>query len=273
MSPICSSRYDSRMNLKAVFDSIAAKLVIDFDELSAQIQHKPSKGHVREIEIVEQFLRLYLPRSLGIGHGEIVATDGSVSNEADIVFYEANGCPTLIEKTGYQVFPVECVHGVMEVKSHLDGAEMNDAFKKINRLKQFPKNAYEPQTGPVLKYSHVYGKEWEFFPTVGIVFAYDSMDLNTLRNRIDELQASVPVHQRVDFIAVLKKGLLVNWDDKKELLNHTPTEHTRLRAVESSNPLLLMVIFLQQIFQSTWMRRFVIRDYFTAAEYGRFLDI
>lgn len=260
------------MDVKLIFDSIAAKLAIDFDYLTSQIQHRQSKGRVREVEIVEEFLRLYLPQSVGIGHGEVVATDGSVSNEADIVFYEAHGCPTLIEKTGYQVFPVECVHGLMEVKSHLDGNELEDAFMKINRIKQFPKVAFEAQTGAIRHCSNLYGKEWDYFPTVGLLFAYDSMNLVTIRDRLNDLHANLPLHQHIDFVTVLKKGLVVNWQDERQILNHSPMANTRLRAVESPNPLLLTVIFLQQLFQSAWMPRFCIKEYFRTVDYGRFLD-
>ena len=260
------------MDVASIFDSIARKLEIDFDYLSSQVEHRQSKGRIRELEIVEEFFRLYMPQTVGIGHGEIVATTGDVSNEADIVFYQAHGCPTLIEKSGYQVFPCECVHGLVEVKSHLDGTELRDAFKKITRIKQFPKSAFEAQTGAIHHSSNLYGKEWGFFPTIGIVFAYDSMNLATVCDQLTDLQSDVPIHQRIDLVVVLRKGLVINWEDDDKVLCHTPTPSSRLRAVESTNPLLLTVVFLQQLFQSAWMPRFNIREYMPQVDYGRFLD-
>jgi len=260
------------VDLQKVFDSIAQKLAIDFDHLSSQIKHSASKGRVREIELAEEFLRIYLPRTVGIGHGEIIATNGDVSNENDLVFFESTSCPLLIEKTGYQVFPIECVHAVMEVKSNLDGKELGDAFTKISRVKRFPKTAYEPQSGPVIRCSSIYDQEWEFFPTLGFVFAYDSIGLDRLRQQLDELQADAAVYHRIDLVCVLKKGAILNWDDSSGMLNHTPNKSTRLRAMQSDNPLLILTVFLQQLLQSAWTPKFRIKDYLKEGIYGRFID-
>lgn len=248
------------------------KLLIDFEQVTRQIEHRASKGRAREGEVAEELFRRYLPQSIGIGHGEVIATNGEVSNEADVVLYDAHGCPILLEKHGYQIFPVECVHGIVEVKSHLDSAELTDGFRKLSRVKRFPKTAYEEQTGPLRHYSRMYDQEWEYFPTVGIMFAYDSMDLRKVRERLDELHAGVPFQHRIDFVVVLKKGLVMNWNEETDQFVHTPSATTRLRAVESSNPLLLMVVFMQQLFQSARTPRFRILDYFRGTEYGRCID-
>ena len=49
----------------------------NFEAVSAEVSHHLSKGHVREVEIAEQFLRKYLPQNIGIGRGEIVAANGA----------------------------------------------------------------------------------------------------------------------------------------------------------------------------------------------------
>jgi hypothetical protein len=261
------------MNVKCVFDSIAAKLRIDFEFLTKQIEHRQSKGRIRELEIVEEFLRVYMPGTIGIGHGEIVATSGEVSNETDIVFYHSLGCPILLNKDGYKVFPVECVHGIMEVKSDLDARELEDAFNKISRLKRFPKTAYYTQTAPgILTYSTLYGKRWSFFPTIGVIFAYDSISLKTLCEKLTNLQSLNTLHERIDFVIVLEKGLIINWNRESNNLHATPTPETVLRPFESSNPLLLAVVFLQQLLQTTFMPQFKIQEYIDKNEYGRFID-
>lgn len=96
--------------------------------------------------------------------------------------------------------------------------------------------------------------------------------MRTLRDKLDHLNSSVAVHHRIDFVTVLKKGLIINWDDEAGMLSLTPTRKTRLRAVESENPLLLTVVFLQQILQNAWMPSFRLRDYLRHVEYGSFLD-
>jgi len=260
------------MDLQAIFRSIADKLAIDFKYMSSEIEHRASKGRVREIELVEQFLRKYLPTTIGISHGEIVAATGETSNECDVIFYETRTCPTLLDKSGYQIFPVECVYGILEVKSHLNNTELEDAFAKIAKVKKFPKTSFEPQAGAIINTTNLYDKEWSYFPTVGFIFAYDSIDLVNLRNHLDDLQKDLPLNERIDSVWVLNKGMIVNWDDSVSKVNHTPTSKTRLRAVGSDNPLLLMTIHLQQLFQAGWMPKFKIQDYLQNVNYGNFLE-
>jgi len=66
--------------------------------------------------------------------------------------------------------------------------------------------------------------------------------------------------------------MIVNWDEEVSLINHTPTPKTRLRAVESENPLLLMVVHLQQLLQSGWMPKFKIQEYLKEVKYGNFIE-
>ena len=256
------------MDLTRLLKSIAEKLDADFTYLSSEIEHRPSKGRVREIELVEQFLAKYVPGTIRIGHGEIVATSGDVSSESDIIFYETRTSPVLLEKTSYQVFPIECVYGVLEVKSSLDRRELEDAFKKITKIKSLPKVAYLPQSGPIVRSSTLYGREWAYFPTIGSVFAYDSIDLITLRKHLDELHANVPFHQRVDSVWVLKKGMIVNWSDSDGKVHPAPDAKTRLRAVRSENPLLLMTVQLQQLLLAGWMPTFNLMNYLPDAVFG-----
>ena len=124
------------MDLKSVFDSIAEKMKIDFQYESSQIQHRLSKGKVRESELVATFLNKYLPQNIGIANGEIIATNGEVSGECDIILFEKNSCPYLLNKEGYQIFPIECVYGIIEVKSKLDSTELDKTFRNINKIKK-----------------------------------------------------------------------------------------------------------------------------------------
>jgi len=260
------------MDLQAIFKSIAEKLAIDFKYMSSEIEHRASKGRVREIELVEQFLRKYLPATVGISHGEIVAVNGETSNECDVIIYESRTCPILLDKSGYQIFPVECVYGILEVKSHLNKTELTDAFAKISKVKKFPKKSFEAQAGPIIKKTNIYDKEWDYFPTVGFIFAYDSIDLVILRSCLDNLHKDLPINERIDSVFVLNKGMIVSWDDSVSKVNHTPTSKNRLRAVGSENPLLLMIIYLQKLFQAAWMPKFEIQGYLQNVNYGNFLE-
>lgn len=260
------------MELEKIFESIATKMKIDFSGISAEIEHRGSKGRVREIEVVNEFLKKYLPSMIGISCGEIVDTLGDVSSECDIILYDAEISPILLDKESYKIIPIECVYGILEIKSKLDKSELKDAFDKISRVKRLTKKAFYPQKDAVLKFTSLYDKEWDYYPTLGFVFAYDSIDLLTLKDYLDEMHRNMPLHERIDYVCVLNKGMIVNYDDKIDKLNHTPTSSTRLRAISSDNPLMLNTVFLQQLLQGAWMPKFRIMDYLKGKSFGNFID-
>lgn len=260
------------MKLEKIFESIGKKLVIDFDNISSEINHRFSKGHVRELELASQFVRKYIPAKIGVGNGEIVATSDEVSNECDLILYEKNSCPFLLYKEGYQIFPIELVHGIIEVKSNLDSRELEDAFNKIQKIKKFPKSAFRPQEGPIIKANNLYDKEWDFFPTLGFVFAYNSIDLLTLKDKLKELHKDVPLEHRIDSVWVLKKGILMNWSDEEKTLDSIPSKKSRIRAIQSDNILMTFTIQLQRLLLSSWVRQFRISDYLAYVNHGKFID-
>jgi uncharacterized protein DUF6602 len=260
-----------QMKLSKVIDSISTRLKDDFKNLSAEINHRGAKGSVREQMVVTEFFEKYTPSKIAIGRGEIVSTDGQVSNECDVVFYDRLECPVFFESESYKVFPAETVYGVAEVKSKLDGKELKDAVDKIRKVKLMPKSAFEPQRGAVHNSTALYGRAWNYYPTLGFIFAYDSIDLNTLKDQLIELQKGHPVHTHVDLICVLNKGLILSFDSTTGTVSQSPTEKTTPRAVQSDNPLLITLVLFQELMLNSWMPRFRIRDYLEDTVYGKFI--
>lgn len=257
------------MNLENVFRAINKKMILDFQEISSEIEHRGSKGKVREIEIVYEYLSKYVPGNIGIANGEIISTNDQVSNEIDIILFEKNSTPYLLKKEGYQIFPIECVYSVIEVKSFLDKSQIEDSFKKILKVKNMPKLSFEPQKGPIITHTNLYDSEWQFFPTVGFVIAYDSIDLKTLNQHLEDLNNIHPIEKRIDSVWVLNKGMIVNFNTENEMIELAPNSKTITRPIMSENPLMLLTIQLQSILLSGFMPHFNLKSYLKNANYGQ----
>lgn len=122
--------------------SVAKRMREEFEE-TAVVNHRGGKGASRE-DIVRDFVARYLPRSAeATGRGEIITADGQVSPECDIMIVDRS-TPPLMDSRDFRIVPAECVHGVIEVKSRLDGRELLDACEKIQAVKSLPKTAYGP---------------------------------------------------------------------------------------------------------------------------------
>lgn len=255
-----------------ILRGVAKKLAVDFEEISSSIKHSGAKGQVREAEILEEYLEAYLPGNVAIQHsGEIVATNGGTSRQEDLLVIDPK-TPPLVEKESYRVVPAECVYGVIEVKSHLSLTELRSAHENVTRAKKLPKSALQHHGGDIRKKTYLYGQEWDHFPKYGAIIAYESTDLESIREALEDLHEGSPLPERVDAVWVLGEGLIVNWSDERQQIVPEPKPGTRLRCLESDNPLLLMTIHLQQIFQAAWMPYFRLQDYLGGVGFGEWLE-
>ncbi len=109
---------------------------------------------------------------------------------------------------------------------------------------------------------------WNYFPTLGFIIAFDSIDLKTLKDRLDEISNNERIEHRIDSIWVLNKGAIINQDTTTGQIELAPTQSTRTQAILSDNPLMLLTIQLQSLLQSGWMPMFIIKHYLTNARYG-----
>ena len=253
--------------LEQTIGSIASKMKIDFENLR-QITHRESKGRAREI-VMKHFLKNYLPPALGIESGEIVSSNGGVSKQMDIVIFDKLHCPIFIREDEVHIFPIESVYAVIEVKSHLNSSELKDCIEKIKSVKELSKEAYVKQEGAIIHTTNLYGKEFEYFPTLGFVFAFDSIKIDLLRQKLDELNSEkkIELEHKVDSICVLNKGIITN-RTKDGKINHTPEPESKLGSIETENGLLLFYILLMGVLNQTWMPPVRILEYIGKIEYS-----
>lgn len=112
-------------------DKIAAAqdaMVANLAETRATFEQSGNKGTAAE-DAFRDFLRKYLPRNLGIGHGEVIDTFGKRSRQSDVVIASEDHPFTFTEKEP-GLFFVEGVVAVGEVKSLLTRNELAEACAK-----------------------------------------------------------------------------------------------------------------------------------------------
>lgn len=91
-------------------------------EVSGILKHSGEVGSLREL-FVREFLSRFLPRSIVVGHGEIVDGSGGRSKQQDVVLYRGN-FPVIHTLGEASLFLAEGVLATIEVKSKLDSREV-----------------------------------------------------------------------------------------------------------------------------------------------------
>jgi hypothetical protein len=192
------------MDIREIFQGIANKLLADFDQIQAQIEHDGERGRQRE-RALKAFLAKYLPKKYALGTGHILDKTGNTSKQCDIVIYDAFNCPLLLAEEGYQLFPAEAVFGVVEVKSVFDASALAEGVRNIQSVKRLERG--EPIAGSIFAYRSRYKKK----PRI-----------ETAAGALRRENRSVLPRERVDLICVLTDGLLFNyktephWGEGKE---------------------------------------------------------
>ncbi|MFI9326921.1 DUF6602 domain-containing protein [Kitasatospora sp. NPDC052868] len=251
--------------LEQIILSVARRMRTDFD-LSGGFTHSGEKGTTRE-RVFHDFLKDYLPGHVRAFHGaEIISVDGQKSNQCDIVICDRS-TPPLLDMQGYRIVPNECVYGLIEVKSKLDKKELRDACDKICRAKKLPKSAYQP--APTGQSWTAIGGPYSF-PTVGMIFAFDSIEPLTLGKHFAEWCEDHEPHERPDAIWILGKSYF-GWIRPGELALRSSEPGANCHLVDpppEGDVLFPLAIYLNAAFSSAWMPPFRLLDYAAGGPLG-----
>jgi Domain of unknown function (DUF6602) len=261
-----------RDKLDEIFRGVAGQMQADFQATRRLVQHKGLKGKAAENNLVATFLRRYLPATLTIRqNAEVVSSAGDVSPECDVLICDPS-TPPLWSANNVEIVPIESLYGLIEVKSALSPGDLRDAWANTAAIKHYPKTAWIPSDRLVKPVVQLYGKQWEYFPTVGFVFAFTSRSsLKSLRGVMWELAQDTEPEHRLDGVWILDKGSILWWSETT-WFTAQPGEDVWIQSIESlegGSPVPVMTMQLQAIFQSVFTRPFRIGDYMGDMPFGR----
>lgn len=177
-------------------------------------KHRGEAGRRREDD-VREFLRTFLPERLGVGTGEIVASDGSVSPQADLIVYDRLETPLLDRSESSTVIPVEGVYGVIEVASKLDVTKLREDTAKIREIKALKKRAYWRGDDDIVNTYAPHGTAQEIWPVLGFCFGYGGNELDNLRAALNQADTD-DLAMNIDMLCVLDQGCIANADADAE---------------------------------------------------------
>ena len=101
------------------------------------VEHPGSKGDATEQHWIE-FLRTYLPDRYKVDKAIVIDSTGNVSEQMDVVIYDAIYTPFIFKQDGFMYIPAESVYAVFEVKQDVKGnieyaAQKIESVRKLKR--------------------------------------------------------------------------------------------------------------------------------------------
>lgn len=217
---------------RAAFETESEAIFFDSNN---KLIHPGEFGIYRE-EVVKDFLRLFIPANRDISSGFVVTTSSDdISNQSDIIIYDAKHTPVIVDDKKQKFFPIETVCGVGEIKSNPNKREFKEAMQKLVKIKQLrTKCMHTPPIfrDPCLINSAVDFKE-TLFDQVYTFLICKSFNFNVdeLINRECNFFSGIDLSYRPNIILSLKDGIFAYKDQNQKFLYYP-------RAINQDLPLM-----------------------------------
>ena len=129
--------YKKMIDLRELFHGLQEQMQASLKVNREFIGHSGSKGDATEQHWIE-FLRVYLPDRYKVDKAIVIDSTGNVSEQMDVVIYDAIYTPFIFKQDGFMYIPAESVYAVFEVKQDVKGhieyaAQKVESVRKLKR--------------------------------------------------------------------------------------------------------------------------------------------
>jgi hypothetical protein len=97
-------------------------------------------GDVNEKHFTE-IIRRYLPNRYAVDTGIVIDSNGETSDQIDVVVFDNQYTPTLLDQKNHHFIPAESVYAVFEVKPHIDKVYLEYAGNKAKSVRDLKRTS------------------------------------------------------------------------------------------------------------------------------------
>ena len=133
--------YKKMIDLKELFNGLQTQMLASLNVDRVFIEHPGSKGDATEQRWID-FLRTYLPDRYKVDKAIVIDSTGNVSEQMDIVIYDAIYTPFIFKQDGFMYIPAESVYAVFEVKQDVKGY-IDYAAQKLESVRRLKRTSVE----------------------------------------------------------------------------------------------------------------------------------
>src|SRR5690349_20647058 len=126
---------DGKLFLQDSFAAQQAVLKSKLELSHKSITHMGERGEVDECHVVE-ILRQYLPHRYSVESGIVIDSEGSTSDQIDVVIFDRQYTPTLLDQQKHKYIPAEAVYAVLEAKPTIDKSYLQYAGEKARSVRR-----------------------------------------------------------------------------------------------------------------------------------------
>lgn len=144
-----TSKIDGKAFLRDAFAAEQQVLAVQLELSSKSITHDGVMGEVNERHFIE-FLSKHLPKRYVADQGIVIDSNGSTSDQIDIVIFDHQYTPTLLDQHAHRFIPAEAVYCVLEVKPTINKQYLEYAASKAHSVRVLERTSVSiPHVGGV----------------------------------------------------------------------------------------------------------------------------
>ncbi|TVO59457.1 DUF6602 domain-containing protein [Denitromonas halophila] len=135
-----ASAIDGKHFLREAFAAEQEVLRLKLELSSKSITHNGVMGEVNEHHFIE-VLRKYLPNRYAVAQGIVVDSNGATSDQIDIIIFDPQYTPTLLDQQSHRFVPAEAVYGVLEAKPTISKQYLEYAADKAASVRRLERTS------------------------------------------------------------------------------------------------------------------------------------
>ena len=116
--------------LKETFLGLQGQMLEKLRANRKVLRHAPTQGAAAEVNWVD-WLKEYLPKRYEVDSAFVLDSQGNWSDQIDLVIYDHQYTPFVLNQDGVKIVPAESVYAVFEVKPEISKANLEYAGSKI----------------------------------------------------------------------------------------------------------------------------------------------
>ena len=126
--------------MRQLFLGLQKTMVEKLRMIRENIDHEPTKGEGSE-NIWIHFFENYLPKRYSVAKAKVVDCHGNTSDQIDLVIYDRQYTPFVLNDSGIKYIPAESVYAVFEAKQDVNKEKLEYAGKKIASVRKLNRTA------------------------------------------------------------------------------------------------------------------------------------
>ncbi len=178
--------------LRSAFSAEEQVLALQIELSSKSITHSGIAGAINELHFID-FLRKYLPKRYEISSAIVIDSNGRTSDQIDVVIFDNQYTPTLLDQKSHRFVPAEAVYAILEVKPTINREYLTYAAQKAKSVRVLHRTSI-----PIQYADGEYPAKKPFNIVAGIVAPNISYKAGFSSRAFQHLHASLGELERLD---------------------------------------------------------------------------